>query len=86
MERITDGAIREATYIPVDLVEDHEYQDVLEMTHVNLGKYLDQMSLKKTSDQYDHLMNTLSFLHAVAEGIGFPQDRVQVDSMHTSVS
>ena len=24
MEKITDGAIREATYIPVDLVEDHE--------------------------------------------------------------
>ena len=71
MERITDGAIREATYIPVDLVEDHEYQDVLKMTHLDLGKYLDQMSLKKSSDQYDRLMNTLSFLHAVSEGMGF---------------
>ena len=57
MERITDGAIREATYIPVDLVEDHDYKDVLEVTHVDLGKYLDQMSLKKSSDQY------LSLIH-----------------------
>ena len=71
MERITDGSIREATYIPVDLVEDHENEDVLEVTHVDLGKYLDQMSLSKRSDQYDRLMNTLSFLHAVAEGMGF---------------
>ena len=47
MERITDGAIREATYIPVDLVEDHEYQDVLEVTHVDLGKYLGFMILMK---------------------------------------
>ena len=28
MEKITDGAIREATYIPVDLVEEDEYEDV----------------------------------------------------------
>ena len=71
METITDGAIREATYIPVDLVEDHKYKDVINVTHVDLGKYLDQMSLSKRSDQYDRLMNTLSFLHAVAEGMGF---------------
>ena len=38
---------------------------------MDLGKYLDQMSLSKRSDQYDRLINTLSFLHAVAEGMGF---------------
>ena len=38
MERITDGAIREATFIPVDLLEDHEYKDVINVTHVDLGK------------------------------------------------
>ena len=55
METITDGAIREATYITVDLVEEHEYQDVLDMTHVDLGKYLDQLLLSKRSDQYVRL-------------------------------
>ena len=29
------------------------------------------MSLSKSSDQYDRLMNTLSLLHTVAVGIGF---------------
>ena len=41
METITVGAIKEATYIPVYLVEDHEYKDVINVTHVDLGKYLE---------------------------------------------
>jgi len=36
MERITDGAIREATYIPVDLVEDHEYMEHQACSNPNL--------------------------------------------------
>ena len=40
MERITDGAIREATYIPVDLVEDHEYMEHQAYSNLNLELYM----------------------------------------------
>ena len=71
MEKITDGAIREATYIPVDLVEEDEYEDVFKLTNQHIRMCLDKMSLNKNNYPNDRLNNILSFIQASAEGMGF---------------
>ena len=71
MEKITDGAIREATYIPVDLVEEDEYEDVFKLTNQHIRMCLDKMSLNNNTSLNDRLNNILSFIQASAEGMGF---------------
>ena len=70
MEKITDGAIREATYIPVDLVEEDEYEDVFKLTSQHIRMCLDKSGLNNKTSLND-LLNILSFIQASAEGMGF---------------
>ena len=70
MEKITDGAIREATYIPVDLVEEDEYENVFKLTNQHIRMCLDKSGLNNKTSLND-LLNILSFIQASAEGMGF---------------